>query len=92
MALVSCMKDERDTASVIVQARPLWERTVEGTADENANQSLLTNGKDVILIIADRTITLRGTVRSEQEKISIGALARQYAGAKNIDNQLEVVS
>ena len=86
------MNDERDTASVIVQARPLWERTVEGTADEKANQSVLTNGKDVILIIADRTITLRGTVRSEQEKISIGALARQYAGARNIDNQLEVVS
>jgi len=70
-------------------------------ADENAVQlirrslssdkSLPTNGKDIKLIVANDTIILRGSVKSEQEKASIGAMARQYAGVKYIDNQLEIV-
>ena len=70
-------------------------------ADENAVQlirrslsaekSLPTNGKSVKLV-SDGTLTLRGLVKSEQEKVAIVALARQYAGAKYIDNQLEVVN
>ncbi|MGH7871724.1 MAG: BON domain-containing protein [Candidatus Binatia bacterium] len=105
VVLVSCMKNEqRETAPSTVEKQPVWVQRAgaDGTADENAaqlirrslvaNNSLPTNGKDVILIIADRTITLRGTVKSEQEKISVGAMARQYAGAKDIDNQLEIVN
>jgi osmotically-inducible protein OsmY len=71
-------------------------------ADENAVQpiwpslsrdkSLPTNGKDITLIVANDTIILRGSVKSEQEKASIGAMARQYAGVRYIDNQLEVVN
>jgi len=70
-------------------------------ADENAVQlirrslssdkSLPTNGKDIKLIVANDTIILRGSVKSEQEKASIGAMARQYAGVRYIDNQLEIV-
>ena len=70
-------------------------------ADENAVQlirrslssdkSLPTNGKDIKLIVANDTIILRGSVKSEQEKASIGAMARQYAGVKYVDNQLEIV-
>ncbi len=59
----------------------------------STNKSLPTNGKDVILLIsADGTITLRGAVRSEQEKLSIGAMAKQYAGTQDINNQLEVLN
>ena len=57
----------------------------------SADKSLPTNGKNVKLIVSGDTITLRGLVRSEQEKLSIGALARQYAGSKSIDNKLEVI-
>jgi hypothetical protein len=106
VALGSCMKNEQPaTTTPSVQTQPAWADKGEESdlkADENAiklirrslstNKSLPTNGKDVILIIADGTITLRGAVRSEQEKLSIGAMARQYAGTMDINNQLEVIN
>jgi osmotically-inducible protein OsmY len=58
----------------------------------SADKSLPTNGKGVRLIVSDGMITLRGLVTSEQEKVSIGTMARQYAGARDIDNQLEVAN
>jgi len=58
----------------------------------SADKSLPTNGKRIKLIVSDGTLTLRGLVRSEQEKVAIGAMARQYAGSKYIDNQLEVLN
>jgi osmotically-inducible protein OsmY len=58
----------------------------------SADKSLPTNGKGVRLIVSDRILTLRGLVTSEQEKVSIGVMARQYAGARDIDNQLEVAN
>jgi len=57
----------------------------------SADKSLPTNGKGVRLIVSDGMITLRGLVTSEQEKVSIGTMARQYAGARDIDKQLEIV-
>jgi osmotically-inducible protein OsmY len=105
VALGSCMKNEQPVTTPSVQAQPAWADKGEELGvkvDENAvqlirrslstNKSLPTNGKDVILIIADGTITLRGAVRSEQEKLSIGAMARQYAGTMDINNQLEVIN
>jgi len=58
----------------------------------SADKSLPTNGKSVKLIVSDRILTLRGLVTSEQEKVSIGVMARQYAGPRDIDNQLEVAN
>jgi osmotically-inducible protein OsmY len=58
----------------------------------SADRSLPTNGKSVKLILSERFLTLRGLVTSEQEKVSIGSVARQYVGARHIDNQLEVVN
>jgi osmotically-inducible protein OsmY len=58
----------------------------------SADKSLPTNGKGVRLIVSDGMITLRGLVTSEQEKVSIGTMARQYAGARDIDNQLEIAN
>jgi len=58
----------------------------------SADKSLPTNGKNVRLIVSDGTITLRGLVKSEQEKLIIAAMARQYAGTKYIENPLEVVN
>jgi len=56
------------------------------------NPAVPTNGKDVKLILSDDTITLYGVVKNERERASIAALARQFAGGKKIDNQLEVVN
>jgi hyperosmotically inducible periplasmic protein len=57
-----------------------------------ADDSLSTNGKNVKIITTDGTVTLRGPVKSEKEKSTIGAKAQQIAGVKNVDNQLEITN
>jgi hyperosmotically inducible periplasmic protein len=56
------------------------------------DESLSTNAKNVKIITNDGTVTLRGPVKSEKEKTEIEAKAKQVAGVKRVDNQLEVVS
>ena len=57
-----------------------------------SDDSLSTNAKNVKIITNDGTVTLRGPVKSEKEKADIEAKAKQVAGVKNVDNQLEVAS
>ena len=57
-----------------------------------ADDSLSTNGKNVKIITSDGTVTLRGPVKSEKEKAEIEAKAKQIAGVKKVDNQLEIAS
>ena len=56
------------------------------------DDSISTNGKNVKVVTIDRTVTLRGPVKSEKEKADIGAKAKQIAGVKNVDNQLEIAN
>mgnify|MGYP003460241959 CR=1 FL=1 len=57
-----------------------------------ADDSLSTNAKNVKIITNDGTVTLRGPVKSEKEKTDIEAKAKQVAGVKSVDNQIEVAS
>ena len=57
-----------------------------------SDDSLSTNAKNVKIITNDGTVTLRGPVKSEKEKADIEAKAKQVAGVKNVDNQLEIAS
>ena len=57
-----------------------------------ADDSLSTNGKNVKIITNDGTVTLRGPVKSDKEKVEIEAKAKQIAGVKKVDNQLEIAS
>ena len=57
-----------------------------------ADDSLSTNATNVKIITNNGTVTLRGPVKSEKEKAEIVAKAKQVAGAKSVDNQLEVAS
>ena len=57
-----------------------------------ADDSLSTNAKNVKIITNDGTVTLRGPVKSEKEKTDIEAKAKQVAGVKIVDNQIEVAS
>jgi osmotically-inducible protein OsmY len=57
-----------------------------------ADDSISTNGKNVKIITVDGTVTLRGPVKSEQEKTNIAAKAQQIAGVKQVDNQLEIAN
>lgn len=57
-----------------------------------ADDSLSTNAKNVKIITNNGTVTLRGPVKSQKEKAEIEAKAKQVAGVKSVDNQLEVAS
>ena len=57
-----------------------------------SDDALSTNGKNVKIITNDGTVTLRGPVKSDKEKTDIEAKAKQVAGVKKVDNQLEVAS
>jgi hyperosmotically inducible periplasmic protein len=57
-----------------------------------SDDSLSTNAKNIKIISNEGVVTLRGPVNSEKEKAAIEAKAKQVAGVKNVDNQLEVAS
>lgn len=56
------------------------------------DKSLSTYGHNVKVITQDGRVTLKGPVRSEDEKNSIAAKAKAVAGDGNVDNQLDVVA
>ena len=55
-----------------------------------ADESLSTTGKNVKIMMINGLVTLRGPVRSLQEKGSIEATAQHLAGTNKVDNQLEI--
>jgi hyperosmotically inducible protein len=76
------------------QAENEADRTISQSirAAITADDSLSTNGKNVKIITSDGTVTLRGPVKSDKEKAEIEAKAKQIAGVKKVDNQLEIAS
>jgi hyperosmotically inducible protein len=57
-----------------------------------SDNSLSTNAQNVKIITDNGTVTLRGPVKSEKEKTAIESKAKQVAGVKKVDNQLEIAS
>ncbi len=49
-----------------------------------------TNAHNVKIITQDGKVTLRGPVKSAEEKQNIEEIARSVAGENNVDNQLEI--
>jgi osmotically-inducible protein OsmY len=47
-------------------------------------------GRNIKIFMEDGKVTLRGLVRSEQEKDNLQAKATAAGGAENVTNQLEV--
>jgi hyperosmotically inducible protein len=54
------------------------------------DKSLSTYAHNVKIITQGGKVTLKGPVRSDEEKASIEQIARSVAGAENVENQLEV--
>jgi hyperosmotically inducible protein len=54
------------------------------------DQSLSTYAHNVKIITQDGKVTLRGPVRSEEEKTNLQAKAVAVAGEQNVTNQLEI--
>jgi hypothetical protein len=55
-----------------------------------ADKALSFTAKNVKVITIGNKVTLRGPVKSDQERASIEALAKQTTGVSEVDNQLEV--
>ena len=55
-----------------------------------ADDSLSTSAHNVKIITANGAVTLRGPVKSDDERKKIGAMAEQVAGAGKVQNYLEV--
>jgi hyperosmotically inducible periplasmic protein len=91
-------KNVRDRDNQTKTAGDQSESEADRTISQNIRQSLTsddslsTNGKNVKVITVDGKVTLRGPVKSDQEKAAIAAKAQQVAGVKNVDNQLEIAS
>ncbi|MEW6301542.1 MAG: BON domain-containing protein [Thermodesulfobacteriota bacterium] len=80
--------------------------TTEGQAAVTTDQELISRVQDALrqdptlasaadniqITASNGTVTLTGSVSSEQEKADIGAKARQVAGVTQVNNQLEVSS
>jgi hyperosmotically inducible periplasmic protein len=56
------------------------------------DKSLSTYAHNVKVIVRDGQVTLKGPVRNEDEKISIGAKAADVAGADKVQNDLTIKS
>ena len=54
------------------------------------DDQLSMDAKNIKIITVDGAVTLRGPVKSEQEKADIAAKAAQLAGDSNVHNDLEV--
>jgi osmotically-inducible protein OsmY len=54
------------------------------------DKSLSTTAKNVKVITVDGKVTLRGPVKSDQEKIAVADHAQRIAGSGKVNDQLEV--
>lgn len=57
-----------------------------------ADDSLSTNAKNVKIITDGDSVTLRGPVESEAERAKIVEKAREVAGDRQVENQLDLAS
>ena len=55
-----------------------------------SDKSLSTSGHNVKIVVKGGVVTLRGPVKSDEEKTSIQKLAQQVAGVTSVENQLDV--
>ena len=55
------------------------------------DQSLSTTAHNVKVVCNNGQVTLRGPVKSDQEKARIGQDAQAIAGVSSVDNQLDIV-
>src|SRR4030095_10142428 len=55
-----------------------------------ADDSLSINAHNIKIITANGMVTLRGPVKSEQERTAIEAKAKQVAGVKSVNNLIEI--
>ena len=81
-----------DTLTPLDQGKSEADRTITQTIRKAVvdNDNLSTNAHNVKIITVDGAVTLRGPVKTTEEKATVEALAQKASGVKSVDNQLEV--
>ena len=84
-------RDDR-TATPMDQGGSEGDRTITAEIRKQItdNDGLSTNAKNVKVITQDGVVTLRGPVKTAQEKTTVAGIARKAAGVKRVDDQIEV--
>jgi osmotically-inducible protein OsmY len=91
-------KNERDRNSAALTSGDQGGTEADRTVTQQIRQgvvgddALSTTGKNVKIITVDGVVTLRGPVKTAQEKSTIAAIAQRVNGVKRVDNQLETVT
>ena len=81
---------ETQTSGDQLNSTPATQTTAAIRRAVMADDSLSMTAKNVKIITAGDTVTLRGPVNSAEEKTKIEQLAKSASGNAQIDNQLEV--
>ena len=89
-------RNERDSAGATATSVDQGQNEIDLAITAKIRQSVVddkalsVNAENVKIITNSGTVTLRGPVKSEQEKSAIEAKAKQVAGVTRVDNQLEI--
>ena len=84
-------KDQRDSSADQQKMNPA-DRTITQKIRKaiHEDKSLSAYAHNIKIISQDGKVTLRGPVRSEDEKSNLQAKAAEVAGQDNVSNQLEI--
>lgn len=87
---------DRSSGAVTADSQPNSKDDLELTARIRraimSDRSLSTMAQNIKVISANGQVTLRGPVRSDQERTAIASDVHRVVGVNNVDNRLEVVS
>ncbi len=85
---------DRDPGAMTAAAQSNAKSDVELTREIRRavvkDHSLSMLAHNVKIVTANGSVTLRGPVKTEEEKAAIASKAQQIAGADKVDNQIEV--
>ena len=86
------VRDRGDTVTPTDQGENAADRTVTANIRTAIvdNDNLSTDAKNVKIVTRDGHVTLRGPVKTPEEKATIASTAERVAGVKRVDNQLEI--
>lgn len=91
-------KNERDRNDATKTAGDQSENEADRKITQEVRKSIVdddklsTNAQNVKIITNDGQVTLRGPVKTQEEKKAIEGKAKQVAGVKNVENQLEIAT
>ena len=89
-------RNERDANGNTLTPMDQGESEADRTITQNIRKAVVdhdtlsTNAKNVKIITQNGVVTLRGPVKSPEEKAAIAGVAQKTGGVKRVDNQLEI--